>query len=198
MVHTRQKHTTSAWGNTQNSHTRAPTAPRVTIQTVNTTSTTPLTQTYTILQHAKAKTNIFNNGRYTTNLPIYPHTVTTTDIKTNMRHIHTSIVSRHLPTRDNNKILRSPPVHISGYEEMLPASLVAPLPNSELIIHPSSNHTYTKSMPNHIHHHYAPSVTLTYTTHIISLNAPTYAPYCHPGYCPGPTSFYNPYVWHQR
>ena len=34
-----------------------------------------------------------------------PHIVTTTDIKTNMRHIHTSIVSRHLATRGNNKIL---------------------------------------------------------------------------------------------
>ena len=31
--------------------------------------------------------------RYTTNIPTDPHTVTTTDIKTNMRHIHTSIVS---------------------------------------------------------------------------------------------------------
>ena len=37
---------------------RAPTltAPRVTIQTENTTSITPLTQTYNILQHSKAKT----------------------------------------------------------------------------------------------------------------------------------------------
>ena len=37
--------------------------------------------------------------------PQTSHTVTTTDIKTNMRHIHTSIVSRHLATRGNNKIL---------------------------------------------------------------------------------------------
>ena len=34
------------------------------------------------------KTTIFNNGRYTTNIPTDSHTVTTTDIKTNMRHIH--------------------------------------------------------------------------------------------------------------
>ena len=46
-----------------------------------------------------------------------------------------------------------------------PASLVALLANSEQINHPSSNHIYTKSTPNHIHH-YAPSVTLTSTTHI--------------------------------
>ena len=37
-----------------------------------------------------------------------------------MRHIHTSIVSRHLATRGNNKILRTPPSHISSSEEMLP------------------------------------------------------------------------------
>ena len=41
---------------------------------------------------------IFNNGRYTTNIPTDPRTITATDIKTNMGHIHTSIVSRHLVT----------------------------------------------------------------------------------------------------
>ena len=66
------------------------------------------------------KPTIFNNGRYTTNIPTDPHTVTTTDIKTNMRHIHTSIVSRHLATRGNNKILRTPPPHTSSSEEILP------------------------------------------------------------------------------
>ena len=37
-----------------------------------------------------------------------------------MRHIHTSIVSRHLATRGNNKILRTPPPHNSSSEERLP------------------------------------------------------------------------------
>ena len=37
-----------------------------------------------------------------------------------MRHIHTSIVSRHLATRGNNKILRTPPPHIRSSEERLP------------------------------------------------------------------------------
>ena len=64
-----------------------------------------------------------------------------------------------------------------------PTSLVAPLPNSEQINHPSSNHTFTKSTTNHIHHHYAPSVTLTHTTHIISSTAPIYVPHCHPWIC---------------
>ena len=37
-----------------------------------------------------------------------------------MHHIHTSIVSRHLATRGNNKILRTPPPHTSSSEEILP------------------------------------------------------------------------------
>ena len=37
-----------------------------------------------------------------------------------MRYIHTSIVSRHLATRCNNKILRTPPPRISSSEEILP------------------------------------------------------------------------------
>ena len=37
-----------------------------------------------------------------------------------MRHIHTSIVSRHLATRGNIKILRTPLPHISSSEEILP------------------------------------------------------------------------------
>ena len=72
---------------------------------------------------------------------------------------------------------------LADQKRYLPASLVAPLPNSEQINIPSSNHIYTKSMPNHTHHHYAPSVTLTHTTHIISSNAATYAPHCHPWIC---------------
>ena len=59
--------------------------------------------------------------------------------------------------------------HISvALKRYFPVSLNAPLPNSEQINHPFSKHTYTKSTPNHIHHHYAPFVTLTYTTHIFN------------------------------
>ena len=71
-------------------------------------------------KHTTYFSTILNNSRYTTNIPTDPHTITTTDIKTNMRHIHTSIVSRHPDTRGNNKILRTPPPHISSSEERLP------------------------------------------------------------------------------
>ena len=74
----------------------------------------------THFNNPRLKNTIFNNGRYTTNIPIDPHTVTATGIKTNMRHIHTSIVSMYLATKDNNKILRTPPPHISSSEERLP------------------------------------------------------------------------------
>ena len=57
-----------------------------------------------IHQHSKAKKNaIFNNGSYTTNRP---HTVTTTG---------------------NNKILRTPPPHISSSEGILPRLTLAQL-----------------------------------------------------------------------
>ena len=141
-MHTRHKNTTSACRNAHTSHTQAPTAPRVTIQTENTTSITPLTQTYNILKHSKSlKNTVFNNGRYTTNIPTDPHTVTTTDTRGNNLH--------HI---------------LAALKRYFPASLVAPLTNSEQINHPSSNHIYIKSTPKHIHHHYARSVTHTHTS----------------------------------
>ena len=41
---------------------------------------------------------------------------------------------------------------LSAPKRYFSASLVAPLPNSEKINQPSSNHIYTKSTPNHIHY----------------------------------------------
>ena len=66
------------------------------------------------------KPTTFNNSRYTTNILIAPCTVTTADIKANMRDIHTTIVSQHLTVRDNNKILRTHPPQVSSTEENLP------------------------------------------------------------------------------
>ena len=98
-----------------------------------------------------------------------------------MRHIHTSFVSRHLVKRGNTKYCAHLHHTLAALKSYFPASLVAPMPNSEQINHPLShhNHTYTKSTTNHIQHHYAPFVTHTHTTHIISSSAPTYAPRCH-------------------
>ena len=79
------------------------------------TSITSPTQTHNILQHSKGKQRPLHNKH--SHRPPHSHY---NIHKTNMRHIHTSIVSRHLATRGNNKILRTPPPHISSYEEILP------------------------------------------------------------------------------
>ena len=89
-----------------------------------------------------------------------------------MRHTHTSIVSRHLATRGNNKILRTHLHHtLAALKRYFPASLVAPLPSSEQTNLPSSNHTYTKSTPKT---HPSPLCPLcnihTHTTHIHLFN----------------------------
>ena len=170
-MHTRHKHTTYAWRNIHTSHTRAPTAPRVTIQTENTTSITFLHK-HTIYFNTQMLKQYLQNRPLHNKLPTYPHTVTTTDIKTNMRHIHIFIVSRYLATRGNNKILRTSPPRLT-HRTLRPIHIT----NKLLTF---SNHTYTTSTTNPIHHHYAPSFLLTYTTYIISSTTTTYAPRCHP------------------
>ena len=124
-----------------------------------------------ILQHSKAKKTL---SLTTTAKHNHCHTVTTTGIKTNMRHIHvhTSIVSRHLATRDNNKILRTPPPHISSSEEIF-----SRLTRRTLV----KLRTYLLNVnAKSIHQHYAPSVTLTHTAPIMSSTAPTLTPHYHP------------------
>ena len=79
-------------------------------------SSHPLHKPPTHLNTQRQKKTILNNDRFTTNIPTDPYTV----IKTNMRHIHTSIVSRHRTTICNKNILRTPPPHISSSEERLP------------------------------------------------------------------------------
>ena len=123
----------------------------------------------------------FNNGRYTLSIPTYPYTVTTTDIKTNMRHIHTSIVSRHLATRGNNKIMRAHPPHTSSSEEILPRLTRRTLAQLRTNKSPFLKVYLHKVDAKHIHHHYSPSATPD--IHTISSTAPKYAPYYHPWIC---------------
>ena len=95
----------------------------------------PYTSTYSSTPHnANGKHNIhhthttyFNTSRlkhlYTTGVPTDAHTVTTTGIKTNMRHIR--LLS--LATIGNDKILRTHPPRISNSEEILPRLTLAQL-----------------------------------------------------------------------
>ena len=175
--------TTSELRNTHTSHTRALTVPRPTIQTENETSISSLTQTYYILKHSKAKT-IYSTTAATqqkfTHIPTQSLLLT----KKNMRHIHTSIVSMHLATRGNNKILRTPPPHIISSEETLPyltrRTLTQPRTNKspflKSYLHKVDAKSHTSSLCPFCRIH-------THTTHIISSTAPTYAPRCHPGIC---------------
>ena len=127
----------------------------------------------------------FNNSRYTTNIPTDPCTVTTANIKANMRGIHTSIVSQHLTARDNNKILRAHPPQVSITEENLPRHTRSTLAQLRTNKSFSSYHIYTKSAPRHTHHHSAPFVALTNIPHNISSVAHRYAPRCRPWICGG-------------
>ena len=88
-----------------------------------------------------------------------------------MSHIHTSIDSRHLATRGNKKILRTPPPHIISSEEILPrltGCTLAQLRTNKSPFHNSYIQKITSipSIPTHTH---------THTTHIISSStAPRY------------------------
>ena len=80
---------------------------------------------YTSLQHTStlqgSKMHYLQQRPLHNKLPTdpHPHTVTKSNIRTNMCHIHRSIVSMHLATKGNNKILRTPPPHIISSEEIL-------------------------------------------------------------------------------
>ena len=91
---------------------------------------------------------------------IFPH-IPTHSLRQTLKQ--TSIISRHLATRGKAKYCAPFHYTLAALKRNVPASLVAPVPNSEQINHPFSNHTYTKSTPNHIHYLYAPFVTPTHT-----------------------------------
>ena len=165
-------------------HSRAPTAPRVTIQTKTQHPSHPLHKHTTYFNTVRLKNTIFNNGRYTTNIPTDPHTITTTDIKTNKRHLHTSIVSRYLVTRGKNKILRTPSPNNSYPEEILPRLTRRTLAQLRTNKSPFLKlYLHKVDAKSHISPLCLLCNTHTHTTHIISSTAPTYAPHCHPWIC---------------
>ena len=175
-IHTNIQH---LYDDTHISHTRAPTAPRLTIKQKTQHPSHPLHKHTTYFNTPRIKT-IINNVRYTTNIPTdpLPHSHYNRH-KNDIRYIQTSIVSRYLATRDNNKKIAHLHHTLPALTIYFPVSLVASLANSEQINHLSSYNTYTMYTPNHIHHHQTPSVTPVHTAHIISSIAHTYAPHCH-------------------
>ena len=95
-----------------------------------------------------------------------------------MHNQHTSIVSRHLATRGNNKSLRIPPPHISSFEEILPRltrrTITQLITNKSPFLKSYLHNVDVKSHPSPL----CP-LCKAHTTYIISSTAPTYAPHCH-------------------
>ena len=98
-------------------------------------------------------------------------------------NIHTSIVSRHLATRGNNKIQHTHPPHISSSEEILlrlTCCIFAQLRTNKSPFLKSYLHKVnTKTHPSPL----CPLCNTNIQTHIISSTAPTYTPHCHPWIC---------------
>ena len=151
-------------------YTRTYSSPRH--NTKYTTSITSLTQTYNIIQHSKAKNTLSSTTPATQQtFSQFPHSHYNSH-KTNMHHIHTYIVSMHLATRGLK--MRKPPPHISSSEEIVPRftrRTLAQLRIKNLSLKSYIHKVDAKSHPSPLF----PYVTLTYTTHIISLTTPTYA-----------------------
>ena len=91
------------------------------------------TRTLPIHEHLQFHASQFKQKTQHPTHPLHKHTTyfNTPRLKNTFQQfpLHTSIISSYLATRGNNKILRTPPPHISSSEEILPASLDAPLPN---------------------------------------------------------------------
>ena len=73
----------------------------------------------------------------------------------------------HLATRGNNKILRTPPPHTISFEERLSRLTRRTLAQLRTNKSPFLKSYLHKIDAKHIHHHYAPYVTSTHTTHSI-------------------------------
>ena len=107
---------------------------------------------YASIQHtSRLKPTIFNNGRYTTNIPTYPSQ--SLQAKYNKHAAYAYIYILDILAQEA-KTKYSAHFHhtLAALKGYFHASLIALLPKSEPINHPFSNHTYTKSTPNHTHH----------------------------------------------
>ena len=100
--------------------------------------------------------------------------VTTSAIKTNVRHIHTSIASRHLATRGNNNILRTAPPHIISSEEILiritRRTLAQLITNISTFLKSYLHEVYAKRHPSPL----SPFVTDTHNTSSLHLHSHTH------------------------
>ena len=150
------------------------------------------------IQHFKTKNISLTMAATQQTFPQTPHSYYTRDIKTNTCYTHTKykIWCMAVPSSWSDLLYQNTKYCAQFHHTLAALKTRRTLAQQDAkmighisanlaqqINHPFSNHTYTKSTPNNIHHHHAPFVTLTPTTHIISSTASTYTPRCHPWIC---------------
>ena len=107
------------------------------------------------------KQTTYNNTDINTN----PNTIDDIKIKTNMKHIHTTIVNTYLNNQKYNKVTNTLPFTVHHFEPTLPIALVVPWPNSEQTNVPSYFHISIKSTKKKTHRHYSPFAKENHTQH---------------------------------
>ena len=118
-------HTPSTRRNTHNTHKQTSPTTRITDKTKITTPHTPTTLHHITTQQIKLrhkKQIPYNNTDYTTHIDINPNTIDDAKIKTNRKHIHTTIVSPYLNNRQHNKVTNTIPLTIHHSETTLPSA----------------------------------------------------------------------------
>ena len=68
----------------------------------------------------RKKQTTYNNTDYTTNIDTNPNTIDDAKIKTNMKHIHTTIVSTYLNNRQHNKVTNTIPLTVHHSKTTVP------------------------------------------------------------------------------
>ena len=115
-------------------HKGTPPTTRITNMTKITTHHTPTTLHYSITQETtprRQKQTTYNNTDYTTYIDTNPNTIDDAKIKTNMKHIHTTIVNTYLDNRQYNKVTNTIPLTVHRSETTLSRASRRTLPNSE-------------------------------------------------------------------
>ena len=120
-VFNRHKHTTSTGRNTHSTHKATHTTTRITDITKITTPHTPTTLHHnTTNVRNKQHTTTYNNTDYTTNIDTNPNTINYANIKTNIKDMHTTIVSTYLNNRQHNKATNTIPLTVHHSETTFP------------------------------------------------------------------------------
>ena len=127
-MHDRRRHTTSAGRNTHTTHNGTPPTARITYETRITTPHTPATLHHNTTSNTHtSETNNVHKIYYTTDVDTNPSTINDGKIKTNMRHIHTTMVNTCFNDRQHNKVTSTMPLSVRYSGTALPGTALAQL-----------------------------------------------------------------------